>query len=208
MATRLDRDEELVETLRQREPAAAEQLVITYGDRAYRLATRIAGNEQDAEEIVQDAFWSVVQKIDSFRAESAFGSWLFRMVTNAAYQKLRCRKNRRRDISWDDVLPLFDEESRHIIPMAHWSSRVNDPAVQKELWLALTAAINDLPADYRTVLVLRDVEGWSSLEIAERLGLHIPAVKIRAYRARLFLRKQLSDAVATPDTTTAPKGKS
>ena len=68
----------LLEALRQREPAAAERLVTTHGDRAYRLATRITGNEQDAEEIVQDAFWSVVQKIDSFRAESAFGSWLFR----------------------------------------------------------------------------------------------------------------------------------
>src|SRR5215813_6202224 len=65
MATRLDRDEELVETRRQREPAAAEQLVITYGDRAYRLASRITGNEQDAAEIVQDAFWYLVKKTDS-----------------------------------------------------------------------------------------------------------------------------------------------
>jgi RNA polymerase sigma-70 factor, ECF subfamily len=207
MATQLDRDEELLEALRQREPAAAERLVTTYRDRAYRLASRITGNRQDAEEVVQDALWAAVRNIDSFRRECAFGSWLFRIVANAAYQKRRCRQSRRREMSWDEILRDFDEQSRYIMPTVHWSSRVNDPAIQKELRLALTAAINDLPADYRTVLLLRDVEGWSTLEIAERLGLHIPAVKTRAYRARLFLRKQLSDAPATLDATTSPKHK-
>ncbi len=200
MPTRLDRDEELLAALRQRGPTAAERLVTTYGHRAYRLATRITGNGQDAEEVVQDAFWAVVRKIDSFRGESAFGSWLFRIVANAAYQKLRNRQSRSRDMSWDEVLPVFDEESRHVMPMADWSARVNDPAVQKELQLALTDAINELPATYRTVLVLRDVEGLSTLETAELLGLNVPTVKTRLHRARLFLRKQLGDAMTTLST--------
>jgi RNA polymerase sigma-70 factor, ECF subfamily len=208
MPTRLDRDEELLEALRQHEPTAAERLVVTYGDRAYRLATRITGNGQDAEEVVQDAFCAVVRKIGSFRGESAFGSWLFRIVANAAYQKLRARQSQRRDVSWDEVLPVFDEYSHHVMPMPDWSPRVDDPSVQLELRAALTAAINELPAAYRTVLGLRDVEGLSNLEIVEALGLSIPTVKSRVHRARLFLRKQLSDVMATLDGITGPNGKS
>src|SRR3989442_1397232 len=80
---RADRDLDLLEALRLHDPGAAERLVTTYGDRAFRLATSITGSEQDAEEVVQDAFWSVVRKIDTFRGESAFGSWLYRIVANA-----------------------------------------------------------------------------------------------------------------------------
>src|SRR2546422_10870391 len=109
---RPDRDLNLLEALRRREPMAAERLVTTYGERAYRLATSITGNGQDAEEVVQDAFWTVVRKIDSFRGDSAFGSWLYRIVANAAHQKLRTRQSRRRDVSWDDVMPVFDEIGR------------------------------------------------------------------------------------------------
>jgi RNA polymerase sigma factor (sigma-70 family) len=81
MATRLDPDQDLLTALREGEPTAAEALVTAYGDRAYRLAARITGNEQDAEEAVQDAFWSVVRKIDTFRGDSAFGSWVYRIVS-------------------------------------------------------------------------------------------------------------------------------
>ena len=101
---RADRDLDLLEALRLHEPTAAERLVTTYGERAYRLAARITGNGQDAEEVVQDAFWTVVRKIDTFRGESAFGSWLYRIVANAAYQKLRGRQTRDRDMSLDEVL--------------------------------------------------------------------------------------------------------
>src|SRR6266852_6821288 len=108
---RADRDLDLLEALRLHDPTAAERLVATYGERAYRLATSITGNEQDAEEVVQDAFWTVVRKIDTFRGESAFGSWLYRIVANAAYQKLRARRRRRGEVRWDEVLPPFDEQS-------------------------------------------------------------------------------------------------
>src|SRR5215475_5793762 len=90
-----DRDHDLVDALRGRQSLAAEQLVSRYGERAYRLARGITGDGPDAEEVVQDALWTVVRKIDGFRGESAFGSWLYRVVANAAYQKLRGRQNRR-----------------------------------------------------------------------------------------------------------------
>src|SRR3989442_15009646 len=126
----VDRDHALLEALREGEPTAAERLVTTYGDRAYRLALRITGNRADAEEVVQDALWAVVRKIDGFRGESAFGSWLYRIVANAAYQKLRGRQGQRRDVSLDEVLPLFDERGRHVGPTADWSARVADPSIQ------------------------------------------------------------------------------
>jgi RNA polymerase sigma-70 factor, ECF subfamily len=198
---RADRDLDLLEALRRREPTAAERLVRTYGERAYRLATGITGNGQDGEEVVQDAFLTVVRKIDTFRGESAFGSWLYRIVANAAYQKLRGRQGRRRELSLEEVLPLFDEAGRHVGPLPDWSPRVDDPAVQTELRAALTSAINELPAVYRTVLVLRDVEGRSTQEIADALGLNIPVVKTRVHRARLFLRKRLGDALAMSTAT-------
>ena len=202
---RMDRDLALLEGLRRREAMAAERLVSTYGDRAYRLAVRITGSAPDAEEVVQDAFCAIIRKIDSFRGESAFGSWLYRIVANAAYQKLRTQKRRGGEISWDDALPAFDEQGRHVVPMADWSPRVNDPSVQAELRMALTEAINELPAAYRMVLVLRDVEGLSHPEIAEQLGLSISVVKTRVHRARLFLRKQLGDALTTLDSTTTAR---
>ncbi len=187
-----DRDGDLLQALRRREPMAAEHLVTRYGERAYRLASRITGNGLDAEEVVQDAFWTVVRKIDTFRGESAFGSWLYRIVANAAYQRLR-RRPSRREISWDEVLPLFDESGRPLAPAVDWSPRVEDPSLQVELRTALSAAIDELPAGYRTVLVLRDVEGRSNGEIADVLGLNTAVVKTRVHRARLFLRKRLGE---------------
>ncbi|MGH7300769.1 MAG: RNA polymerase sigma factor, partial [Candidatus Rokuibacteriota bacterium] len=84
---RKDRDALLVERLRRQEPGAAEDLIATYGDRVYRLAIRITSNEQDAEEVVQDALWTAARKIDTFKGEAAFGSWVYRITANAAYQK-------------------------------------------------------------------------------------------------------------------------
>src|SRR5262249_30700772 len=196
---RVDRDHDLLEALRRREPMAAERLVSRYGERAYRLASRITGRSHDAEEVVQDALWTGVQKIDTFRGESAFGSLLYRIVANAAYQKLRGRQGGRREVSLDEVLPLFDERGYHAAPVADWSPSAADPALQAELRTALTAAIEELPAAYRSVMVLRDIEGRSNAEIANALGLSIALVKTRAHRARLFLRKRLAEFMAMDD---------
>jgi len=197
VTTRIDRDARLVAALRRRDPTAVEDLVATYGDRACRLATRITVNAQDAEEVVQDALLSVIRKIDSFRGDSAFGSWLYRIVTNAAYE--RCRSGRRRsaDISLNNLLPVLDEHGRHVAPIADWSMSVDDPAHQTELRMVLSSAIGELPADYRAVVLLRDVDGLSNQEVAETLGLTVVNIKARVHRARLFLRKCLEGHFST-----------
>lgn len=199
---RVDRDRHLVELLRRRDPTAVEHLVAAYGDRAYRLAARITQSEQDAEEVAQDAFWTVARKIDTFRGEAAFGSWFYRIVANAAYQKLRGRASRPTEVSLDEVLPFFDDHGRHGEPVADWSVGVEDPSLQAELRVVLSAAIDQLPAAYRTVLLLRDVEGLSHREIGEALAMSVANVKIRVHRARLFLRKRLATyMVSTPVVT-------
>jgi RNA polymerase sigma-70 factor, ECF subfamily len=207
MPAQLDRDEELLEALRRREPTAAERLVVRYWDRAYRLAAQITRDGQDAEEVIQDALWAVVRKIDSFRGASAFGTWLFRIVANAAYQKLRSRQSRRRDVPWDQAMSMFDGRGCHVVSMSAWSPCVDDHATQQELRAALTGPIDELPSAYRTVLVLRDVQGLSNPETAELLSLSVPVVKTRVHRARSFLRRELGHVMATVDATGAPPGK-
>ncbi len=191
MTTRIDQDGSLLTALRRGDPTAAEDLVAVYGDRACRLATRITRNAQDAEEAVQDAFLSVIRKIDSFRGDATFGSWVYRIVANAAYQCCRKRRRREADVSLDNLLPAFDGHGRHVAPVTDWSMIVDDPARHTELRMVLSTAIEELPADYRAVVVLRDVEGFSHRDIAESLGLTVVNVKMRVHRARLFLRRRL-----------------
>src|SRR5437764_13959813 len=135
VVTQIDRDHQLVEALRRGEPSATELLVAAYGDRAYRLANNIMGSPQDAEEVVQDAFWAVVRKIDTFRGESAFGSWFYRIVANTAYQKLRRRPGRRSEVSLDEVL-LFHENGQHAAAIADWAPGVDDAYRHTELRMA------------------------------------------------------------------------
>jgi len=99
---RTDADAGLVEALRREDPEAAEQLVERFGDRVYRLALRITGSKEDAEEAAQDALWTAARKIGTFKGESAFGSWLYRITANAAYQKLRTRRGKAREVALDD----------------------------------------------------------------------------------------------------------
>lgn len=120
-------------------------------------------------------------------AQSRHRSEDSRVAANAAYERARARR-RRGEVSLEGVLPRFDSEGRHVEAVVDWSREMNDPAVAGELRAALESAIGELPEDYRVVLVLRDVEGMTTEEVARALGLTIAAVKSRLHRARLFVR--------------------
>jgi len=194
---RVDRDAALVDALRRGDPRAMEQLLETYADRVYRLTLRITGSKEDAEEATQDALWTAGRKIDTFKGDSAFGSWLYRIAANAAYMKLRARKAKAPEIAIEEVLPPLDEGGLHFEPIDDWSPRVDEQALNGELREILDTAIGELPPDYRTALVLHDVEGMSNPDVAEALGISLPAVKSRVHRSRLYLRKRLSDYLQT-----------
>jgi RNA polymerase sigma-70 factor, ECF subfamily len=194
---RVDRDRELIEALRCRDPRAAEKLLEVYGVRAYRLAVRITRVRQDAEEVVQDALLTVVRKIDSFRGDAAFGSWFYRVVANAAYQKMRGRRRYQVELSSDAMPGLLSESTRVAWRPGDWSVAVENPARHTEVRAALTEAIDALPMHYRTVFVLRDLRGLSTAEIGRRLRLSAANVKTRVHRARSLLRNRLGDLQTT-----------
>ncbi len=189
----IDPDAELLEALRRRDATAAEHLVSTFGDRAYRLAVGITGNQQDAEEAVQDAFWTVVRKIDTFRGDAALGSWIYRITASAAYQRRRSARRRRDEVSLCHILPTFHADGRYAGPIVDWSAELNDPGLQTELRSVLTSALEELPDHYRAVIILHDVDGLPMAELAERLGITVPSAKSRAHRARLLLRQRLGE---------------
>jgi RNA polymerase sigma-70 factor (ECF subfamily) len=180
---RIDRDHDLLDALRRGDPRAPDELVTRYRGRAFRLASGIAGNPEDAEDVVQDAFWTVVRKVHAFRGDAAFSSWLYRIVVNAAYQNRRRRRANRDHASLDAVAPGS---------VPDWPAAGDDPALRAERRCALAAAMEQLPAASRAVVVLREVEGRSNIEVAAALGLTAELVKGRAHRARLFLRKRLA----------------
>ena len=198
---KIDPDAALVEQLRREDAGAVEALVAGYWDRVYRLALHITGNASDAEEVVQDALWTASRKIDTFRGAAAFGSWVYRITANAAYQKLRGRRSRRHEVSWGDVAPSFDDRGQHMKVPVDWSRRLTDPAIEGELKTVLGGTIDELPADYRTAFLLHDVEGLSNPEIAETLQVKLGTIKSRVQRARLFLRKRLADYVGADRET-------
>ena len=188
--------------MQRRAPGAVDRLVATYADGAYRLAIGLTRNGLDAERVVRDALKCAMRTIDTFRGEPPFRSWLYRLVVDAASRTRGGRSGRRLEIPLAEVLPPFPGDGRPEAPIADWAARVDDPARGTELRLVLSAAIDALPADYRSVVVLHDVEGLSSAEVAQVVSATVADVKSRVHRARLFLRARLALHMSTPPRPT------
>src|SRR5262249_47433199 len=165
-------DPDLVEALRRQEAGAIEALIARYGEGIYRVAMRITGSRPDAEEVVQDAFWSVVRRIETFRGDAAISSWLYRIAANCAYTKLRVRRARHRESCMNKGSVMVDG---HAPEFQDWSARTEDPALTLELRNELIAALDSLPEDYRSIVVLRDVEGRSPQDVSQITGLSVAA---------------------------------
>src|SRR5512142_1536327 len=168
---------------------AFEQLVKRYDRNVFRIAQHITQNREDAEDVVQDAFLKAYENLGQFQGQSKFYTWLVRIAVNAALMKLRRRRPERMVSLDEDVKTEEDSMPREI---ADWTPNPEQQYTQGELKDILSRTIQGLPASFRTVFVLRDVEGLSTEETAEALGLSIPAVKSRLLRARLQLRERLN----------------
>ncbi len=190
-------DQALIRRLKVRDETAVGELMTQYHAKVMGLALRLTGNRQDAEEVLQDVFWTVVQKIGGFREESSLSTWIYRIATNVALMKLR-KRPKIEELPLDEELgPKITGEGMIAETVTDWSNLPDGAASRKEWMQHLEEAVRRLPPEYRTVFVLRDVEGLSAEEACKILNLSIPALKSRLHRARLFLRKEMADVAET-----------
>jgi RNA polymerase sigma-70 factor (ECF subfamily) len=173
------------------EVEAFESLVERHKDRLYGLALRMTRSEADAAEVVQDTFLAAYQNLKRFRGEAAFGSWVHRIAANNALMRLR--HQRVVEAAGEELAsPEFTERgSLAEVPEEDWSRRADEKVLDEELGRAIRQATDSLPQGYREVFLLKDVEGMSYEEIAEMMGISVPAVKSRLHRARLALREKI-----------------
>jgi len=185
----LNPDLALVEKVRAGDVAAYDALVRKYERQIFRIAQHITQNREDAEDVMQDAFVKAFEKLDQFQGNSKFYTWLVRIAVNESLMRLRKRRTGR-VVSMDDE--ILTEEGSVPRDFADWAPNPEDNYSQAELAEILKKTIQGLPPGFRVVFVLRDVDGLSTEETAQTLGLSIPAVKSRLLRARLQLRERLS----------------
>jgi len=185
-------DEELVARARARDFAAFEQLLDRYEDKIFRLAYRFVRNETEAKEVLQDTFLTVWRKLDTFKGDAQFGSWLYRVATNAALMRLRAQR-RHPEVSTEDLPIGYLDNYGQLPPTSeNWAKRPDDELASGELRQHIQAAVDALPEIYRTVFLIRDVEGLSTEETAEVLAISVPTVKTRLHRARIALRDAIT----------------
>ncbi len=182
-------DEAVVELIRAGEIALYEVLMRRYNRRLYRVAVSILRDDAEAEDVMQDAYVRAYEHLNQFAGTAKFSTWLTKIAIHEALARLR-KKERTED------LDLILETNVHI--MASVTKATRDPEAQAydhELRLVLERALNALPATYRSVFVLRAVEGLDVAETAACLDLSLEAVKTRLHRARSLLRKELLQRV-------------
>jgi RNA polymerase sigma-70 factor (ECF subfamily) len=180
-------DLELIAEFQKGKQSSFEELIQRYSNKVFSLASRLTRNTEDAEEVLQDVFVTVFRKIAGFEGKSSFSSWLYRVTVNAAFMKLR---KRRQDpsVSLDEILTHVS-----IVPAlkSHENSHVDSVSIRHQMREALEQAISKLPDEYRPVFILRDIDGLTSREVGKILDLTVPAVKSRLHRSRLMLRRKL-----------------
>jgi RNA polymerase sigma-70 factor, ECF subfamily len=199
-----DDDRPLVEQAKAGDFAAMESLLVKYERQVFNVASRIVQQHQDAEEVTQQTFLSVLEHLDKFREESLFRTWLLRIATNHALALLRKRKVR--------AGPSLDhgnsDDAYEGIPhpeyIAVWRETPEELATRRETRQYIDEALTTLNEKYRVVFVLRDIEEFSTQETADILSITQEAVKVRLLRARLMLRERLTKRFGNESTRVAP----
>ncbi len=182
-------EQDLIRRLQAGEQAAYAEMVEQYAGRIYNLALRLMGDEAAAEDVLQETFLNAFRAIGRFEGRSRLGTWLYRIANNTALMQLR--KKEPATFSLDSPLETDEGEEipRQFFDFCCLPER---DLLSDEARAEMRAAIDALPESLRVVFVLRDIEGLSTRETADTLGLSVPAVKTRLMRARLALRERLS----------------
>ena len=180
---------ELVGAARSGDRQAFDELVRRTFVDTFTLARRLTGNEEDARDVVQEAYLRAWKGIGKFRGEAAFSTWMYRITANAAASNVQRRRRHRTESFSDDFEPV-DRSAENL---------VSQGAESAEALERISVALDDLPAKLRSVVVLKDVYGMSHEAIAEELGITVSAAKVRLHRARRKLRDVLYDEGAHAD---------
>ncbi|GMV25147.1 MAG: RNA polymerase sigma24 factor [Phycisphaerae bacterium] len=177
----------IVERVRAGDHAAFDELVKIAGGRIIAVCRRMLGQDEDVMDVVQDTFLSAFKSISNFDGRSQFTTWLYRIAVNACLMRIRTRR-RRRERSIDDFLPTFLDDGHQVDPTRPWKPCEAFGIERSDIRDFVRARIDELPEQYRIVLMLRDIEELSTEETAEALGMTVSGVKTRLHRARQALR--------------------
>ena len=183
-------DEEVVQRVRAGDTALFEVLVRRYNQRLYRVARAIVRNDAEAEDVMQDAYVRAFAHLDQFEARAPFAAWLTRIAVNNALARLRIQQR---------MQPLAEDggEGKITMPADQHSMNPEEQTSNAELGRILEETLLSLPEQYRTVVMLRDVEEMTTAETAEVLGLTEDNVKVRLHRGRAIMRGNICDRVGT-----------
>jgi RNA polymerase sigma-70 factor (ECF subfamily) len=193
--TRLD-EQELLRRIKSGDTSACSVCIESHSPSLYRMALRVVRDEAEAEDVLQETFLSAFKAIQYFDGRSSLGTWLYRIAYNTALMKLRARRDA---ISLDD-----DAGDAMPLQIASPDDSPDEVIVEHETAQMLGDAINTLPKTLREVFVLREMEDFSTLETARKLGITEGAVKVRLHRARHALRVHLNGYFDSGEPAQAP----
>ncbi|MDQ1334925.1 MAG: hypothetical protein QG552_1875 [Thermodesulfobacteriota bacterium] len=186
-------DHHLISEFKAGSMEAMEKIVERYEDRIFTFGLKMCGHLQDAEDIAQETFLNAFKYLKDFREETKLKNWLFKIATTACIRKRRKKKcEPNHEISLDSFFPQNGDHPTYDIPDV--SDDPSDSMLRAELKNIIDAAIHSLSHKYRLVFNLRDIEGFSTEETADILGISTQSVKTRLHRARLYLRERISNA--------------
>jgi RNA polymerase sigma-70 factor (ECF subfamily) len=187
------REEVLIKRSKEGDVTAFEELIRRYEDRIHGFSSRMCRQTEDAQDVFQETFLAAFKGLRNFKGRSRLATWFYKIASNACLKKRRKGKFEPRDLqSLDAFLPGSGKQGAPP-QIADWTRSPVRQLEEKELRDALERAVADLPAEYRAVLVLRDMEGFSAQDTARALEISVAAVKSRLHRARLFIRQKMSE---------------
>lgn len=183
----------LVERAQRGDQAALAEIVEKHQGTIYNVALRMCGNVHDAEETLQETFLNALKALPRFEGRSRFATWLYRIASNACLMRRRHEATQPGIVSVDEAVDDADAEGdfrpKYFVD---WSAKPEEEVLDAELRQVMAEAVTHLPPNLRLVFIWRDLEGLSTQEAAEVLGISESAVKVRLHRARLRLRELLS----------------
>lgn len=190
----------LLAALRAGDEWAFATMVRVFGGRLLAVARRFTRNDEDARDVVQSAYLSAFRGLNEFEGSCQLGTWLHRIVVNTALMQLRSRRRKPED-SIDALLPAFQQDGHHVEQFSDWSTPADQLLERQQTRATVRACIDQLPDNYRSVLLLRDIEERSTQEVSELLSMTPTAVKVRLHRARQALSTLLRHEYARLNET-------